>query len=304
MKRGRLPLTALRSFESAGRHRSFSRAAEELFVSQAAISRQIRELETTLKTPLFVRLHRKVELTEAGARLLDQLTKSFDAIENTLEEFSPRAADNSVRLSVDPAVASCWLVPRLNRFRALHPDIELVIDVETRIIDFGNHDADLGLRFAYRATSWPDTEAERLAPGVETPMLTPSLLAAGSALDEPDDLRSYTLLHEENRQYWEDWFKAAGADEKPLPARRGPLLDDPALTRQAALLDHGAMLGDLLLMHDDLMAGRLVMPFASRITIGAYWIAARRFDELSDAARSVVAWIRDEVAICVADLGI
>src|SRR5688572_33436188 len=99
MKRGRLPLTALRSFEAAGRLRSFSRAAEELFVSQAAISRQIRELETTLKTPLFLRLHRKVELTETGHRLLGQLTRSFDAVDAAVSEILQASGPPTVRVS-------------------------------------------------------------------------------------------------------------------------------------------------------------------------------------------------------------
>lgn len=302
MKRGRLPLTALRSFEAAGRHLSFSRAAEELFVSQAAISRQIRELERTLRTSLFARLHRKVELTEAGSRLLARVTGSFNDLEDALQEFAgPKGAD-AVRLTVDPGIASCWLVPRMDGFHARHPTIDLVIEVDQRIVDFSRHEADLGLRFSYRNTSWPDTEVERLAAAVETPMMCPELLASGPPLTKPDDLRAYTLLHEENRQYWEDWFKAAGAGEHPLPTRRGPLLADPGLTKQAALLGHGVALGDLLLMHDELATGQLVMPLPARLTVGAYWLAARSMRDLSPAARAVADWIRAEIASCVPDL--
>ena len=102
MKRGRLPLTALRSFEAAGRHLSFSRAAEELFVSQAAISRQIRELEALIGRPLFDRLHRRVELTDAGHRLLDQLTRSFDDIDQRLSEIQADVAQTLLKISVEP----------------------------------------------------------------------------------------------------------------------------------------------------------------------------------------------------------
>ncbi|TIW71006.1 MAG: LysR family transcriptional regulator, partial [Mesorhizobium sp.] len=110
MKRGRLPLTALRSFEAAGRHLSFSRAAEELFVSQAAISRQIRELEAFLRQPLFHRLHRRVELTDAGQRLLDRLVRSFDDIDRVLSDLAASPAQSVVRVSVEPSLAAVWLV--------------------------------------------------------------------------------------------------------------------------------------------------------------------------------------------------
>lgn len=114
MKRGRLPLTALRSFEAAGRHLSFSKAAEELFVSQAAVSRQIRELEIVVGRPLFERLHRRVELTDSGRNLLEQLTKSFDDIDRRLNDVIVAPIENVVTVSVEPSLAASWLVPRLN----------------------------------------------------------------------------------------------------------------------------------------------------------------------------------------------
>ena len=148
MKRSRLPLTALRSFEAAGRNASFSRAAEELHVSQAAISRQIRELETTLCAPLFERLHRKVVLTEAGKALLTQLTASFDGIERTLAEIAGRGQARTARVSSDASIAACWLIPRLDRFRRMNPDIDVVLDVDPRLIEFRADQAELALRFS------------------------------------------------------------------------------------------------------------------------------------------------------------
>ncbi|TGV78600.1 LysR family transcriptional regulator, partial [Mesorhizobium sp. M00.F.Ca.ET.149.01.1.1] len=143
MKRGRLPLTALRSFETAGRHLSFSGAAEELYVSQAAISRQIRELETFLRQPLFLRLHRRVELTDAGQRLLDQLVRSFDDIDRVLSELVASPAQSVVRVSVEPSLAAVWLVPRLNRFRQLRPDIDVSLEVDARPIEFRSDQPEL-----------------------------------------------------------------------------------------------------------------------------------------------------------------
>lgn len=293
MKRGRLPLTALRSFEAAGRLLSFSRAAEELFVSQAAISRQIRELEITLKTPLFLRLHRKVELTETGHQLLGQLTRSFDAVDAAVSEILRASGPPTVRVSVEPALASSWLIPKLDRFRQLHPDIDVLIDVNPRIVDFHGGGPEIALRYSAQSTSWPDTDAERLRQLFDTPVLSASLARSGPTLVTPQDLRKYTLLHEENRRYWEKWFEKAGAPKSDAPAR-GPQLADMALVLQAALRGHGVALGCLFLAHDDLASGALVQPFETRIEAGAYWLAARNLKTLSEPATRFADWVRAE----------
>jgi LysR family glycine cleavage system transcriptional activator len=295
MKRGRLPLTALRSFETAGRHLSFSRAAEELFVSQAAISRQIRELETFLHQPLFLRLHRRVELTDTGRRLLDQLVRSFDDIDRLLSELVASPPQSVVRVSVEPSLAALWLVPRLNRFRQLRPDIDVSLEVDPRLIEFRSGQPELALRFSPRSTSWPRSEAEQLASTVDSPVLSPALLASGPPLEKPIDLRHYTLLHEENRQGWARWFEAAGVPADAVPAR-GPMLADASLSRQAALLGHGVTLGDLLQIGDELASGTLVKPFDIDVASGAYWLVARNLRDLSEPASAFADWIRNEFA--------
>jgi LysR family transcriptional regulator, glycine cleavage system transcriptional activator len=153
MKRGRLPLTALRSFEAAGRHASVSRAADELHVSQAAVSRQIRELEILVGHALFHRNHRQVVLTDTGRRLLDQLTPSFDAIDRRLGEIIERPAQHVVTVSVEPSLASAWLVPRLNRFNAIRPDVDVAIDASPLLVDFRGHTVDLAIRHGMTASS-------------------------------------------------------------------------------------------------------------------------------------------------------
>ncbi|AZO68109.1 MULTISPECIES: LysR substrate-binding domain-containing protein [unclassified Mesorhizobium] len=295
MKRGRLPLTALRSFEAAGRQLSFSRAADELFVSQAAISRQIRELELFLRQPLFVRHHRRVELTDTGRRLLDQLVRSFDAIDGLLSEMMATPAQSVVCVSVEPSLAASWLVPRLNRFRELRPDIDISLDVDPRLIEFRSDQAELALRFSAHSTSWPRSEAECLASVIYSPVLSPALSAADPALESPADLRRYTLLHEENRQSWARWFEAAGvaADEMP---ERGPLLADASLSKQAALLGHGVALADLLLAKEELATGALIKPFGTDIVCGAYWLVARSLRNLSEPAAAFAEWVRVEFA--------
>jgi LysR family glycine cleavage system transcriptional activator len=290
-----LPLTALRSFETAGRHLSFSRAAEELFVSQAAISRQIRELETFLHQPLFLRLHRRVELTDTGRRLLDQLVRSFDDIDRLLSELVASPPQSVVRVSVEPSLAALWLVPRLNRFRQLRPDIDVSLEVDPRLIEFRSGQPELALRFSPRSTSWPRSEAEQLASTVDSPVLSPALLASGPPLEKPIDLRHYTLLHEENRQGWARWFEAAGVPADAVPAR-GPMLADASLSRQAALLGHGVALGDLLQIGDELASGALVKPFDIDVASGAYWLVARNLRDLSEPASAFADWIRNEFA--------
>jgi len=293
MKRGRLPLTALRSFEAAGRHLSFSRAAEELFVSQAAISRQIRELEQFLHQPLFYRHHRRVELTEAGQRLLDQLVRSFDDIDSLLSEMVITPAQSLVCVSVEPSLAAAWLLPRLNRFRQLRPDIDISLDVDPRLIEFRSDQAELALRFSAQNTSWPRSEAVRLAPVIDSPVLSPALATSGAALKSPADLRRYTLLHEENRQGWARWFEAAGVAHDAMP-ERGPLLADAALSKQAAMLGHGVALGDLLLVKEELATGALIKPFDTNVTTGAYWLVARNLRHLSEPAAAFADWLRAE----------
>ncbi|ESY57441.1 MULTISPECIES: LysR substrate-binding domain-containing protein [unclassified Mesorhizobium] len=295
MKRGRLPLTALRSFEAAGRQLSFSRAAEELFVSQAAISRQIRELEQFLRQPLFHRHHRRVELTEAGQRLLDQLVRSFDDIDRLLSDLVAAPTQSVVRVSVEPSLASVWLLPRLNRFSQLRPDIDVSLEVDPRPIEFRSDQPELALRFSARATSWPRSEAEWLASTVDSPVLSPTLLASGPALEKPLDLARYTLLHEENRQGWARWFEAAGVAADAIPAR-GPMLADVSLSKQAALLGHGVALGDLLQIGEEIASGALIKPFDIDVASGAYWLVARSLKDLPEPAKAFADWVRSEFA--------
>ncbi|MDX3925490.1 MAG: LysR substrate-binding domain-containing protein [Shinella sp.] len=290
MKRGRLPLTALRSFEAAGRLGSFTLAAQELFVSQAAISRQIRELEALLGRPLFERQHRKVRLTEAGSRLLEVLVQSFDRIDAGLSDVIGDPATHAVRVSVEPSFAACWLVPNLARFRALRPDIDVAIDTESRLIDFRSHEAELAIRFSIAASAWPRTQAHHLHDVRMSPVLSPALAEKGPPLASPGDLAAHMLLHEENRDVWSRWFSATGIEAR-TGADRGPIFADGALAQQAAVRGHGVALADMLLAADDLAAGRLVQPFALSIDHGAYWLVARDFKRLSEPAGAFASWI-------------
>lgn len=289
MKRGRLPLTALRSFEVAGRLLSFTRAAEELFVSQAAISRQIRELEASLGHPLFERQHRAVALTAEGESLLRVLTDSFDRIDDALSAISTRQAQLSVTISSEPTFAALWLVPNLIEFRSLHPEIEVRIESDPRVIEFRANEAVLAIRQSDLRAEWPRTRARRLTDTMMVPVAAPSLLANGRPLAGPQDLQQFELLHEENRQPWAEWFKLAGiATNVPT---RGPMMADGALVLQSALRGHGVALADPRFVAEDIAAGRLVQPFATSLPYGAYYLVARSFETLPLPAAALSDWI-------------
>lgn len=292
MKRGRLPLTALRSFEAAGRRLSFSRAADELFVSQAAISRQIRELEALIDQPLFRRQHRQVVLTEAGERLLAQLTPSFDAIDARLHEIMNKTEQLAVSISVEPSFAGAWLVPRLNQFNTARPDIDIIIDASPALTDFRGNSVDLAIRHSLGATSWQRTQSRHIADCFKMPVAAPSLLEREPP-ELPADLRRYTLLHEENRNDWSDWFRFVGADEVEL--RRGPIFPDAALAVQSAILGHGIALGCWLLNGKELGNGSLVAPFPFEMPYGAYWLVAPDFSTLSEPAKAFAGWLHSQL---------
>lgn len=294
MKRGRLPLTALRSFEAAGRLLSFSRAAEELFVSQAAISRQVRELEALVGKPLFDRLHRRVALTAAGRDLLEQLTVSFDDMSARLRAIMVEPSESLVHVSVEPSFAGALLVPHLNGFRSRHPGTDVVVDADPRVVEFRTGEVDLAIRYSASVDNWPRAQTKRLYDVALAPVLSPELARRIGAPAVPSDLSRYTLLHDTNRDGWAKWFEAAGLGAMTQP--RGPIYPDTALALQAARLGHGVALGDGVMEAYDLSAGTLVRPFDVVAPCGAYWLVAPNFERLTAPAAAFADWVLREFA--------
>lgn len=291
MKRGRLPLTALRSFEVAGRLQSFTLAAQELFISQAAISRQIRELEAALGRPLFKRGHRSVYLTSAGQALLAVLTPSFDAMGDCLDDLQVQAADDRsvVTISAEPSFAACWLMPRLSGFRNDHPTIDVNVDAEKRLTEFRVHGASLAIRHSLTASAWPRTESRHLAHSRIAPVMSPALVERDGLPTAPSDLLRYPLLHEDRRDIWRLWFEVAGLPD--VDTGQGLVYTDEGLTLQAALRGQGVALIEERFAAEDVGAGRLLRPFDISIPFGAYWLVARRFDRLPTPAARLAGWI-------------
>lgn len=292
MKRGRLPLTALRSFEAAGRLGSFTAASQELFVSQAAISRQVRELETALGKPLFERGHRRVMLTPAGRRLLENLTAAFDRMAVSLDEIAGEPQRHALVISSEPGFAASWLAPNLRRFNAAYPDIDLTVDSDQRLIDFRNSGAEIAIRHSVDRDAWPRTEARKLADVMLIAVAAPVLLAAGPPVREAADILRYPVLHEENRDNWQNWLSGAGVGAT-VPA--GPVYTDSALVLQGALRGDGIALVDRLHADEALQAGSLVRLFDHALPFGSFWIVARDFDQLSKPARAFIDWLETSV---------
>jgi LysR family glycine cleavage system transcriptional activator len=287
----RLPtLTALRAFEAAARHLSFTRAAEELFVTQAAVSRQVRELESWLGRPLFRRQHRQVRLTQDGVLLAEHLTGSFDELARVIQSVRDPGS-TSLHVSVEPALAARWLVPRLGRFRARHPTVELSLSSSAAVARVGA-EADLAIRWSLDRTAWRGATASLLGEVEAFPVLAPSLRASTPGLDGPADLARCTLLFEDDRGYWSRWFAEAGLDGVHLP--RGPVFNDAALAIEAAVRGEGVALGEPALAADDLAAGRLVRPFAPRVRLGAYWLVMPPHGAGAPAA-AFAEWVREEM---------
>ncbi len=266
------PLSMVRAFEAAARHLSFSQAAVELGVTHSAVSHQIRGLEGWLGEPLFVRSARKVHLTPAGEVLASPLTRALDTIAEAVVAVRALSAEDNggpVLVSVEPAFAARWLVLRLDRFYAAHPDVQLHLVPTPDMVEFDEGGADLAIR--YGRADWPGLVAEKLLGSASFPVVSPSLMVRGKGLREPNDLVAYTLIHEDSFEDWEGWLKAAGATAvDPL---KGPIFDDAHLTLEAATSGQGVALADEALAAAALEDGRLVRPFDLTLeTAAAYHV--------------------------------
>lgn len=286
------PLSALRAFETAARHMSFKAAAEDLHVTPGAISQQIKLLEDRIGAPLFVRQTRRIELTEAGRSLLVPTQQAFRLIADAVARV--RGADNSRILTVSllPSFAALWFVPRLGRFRARHPEIDVRISATPRLADISRDEVDVVIR--YGLGDYPGLHVDPLLADDLFPVCSPKLLAGPMPLTQPADLVHHTLLHDELRQDWQLWMRAAGVEG--LDVSHGPSFSLWELAFQAAIAGQGVALGRSTLVHDYLASGKLVKPFrvSSHSRFGYYLVCLpERAHEPKIAA--LRAWLKDEV---------
>lgn len=295
----RLPsLDFLKGFEASGRHLSFTRAAQELFVTQSALSRQVQALEEALGIPLFVRRHRALALTAAGAAFHRDVTVALGAIVSAAEAARGVHRTPGLTLSTTVSFASLWVIPRLPSFRASHPEVEVYVSADDRLIDLGRGDVDVAVRYL------PDSRAPeggvRLFGERMLPVVSPGLLRRrGMPLAKPSDLARHVLLHlddPEGRTPWLEWNVWLAANGQPGLKAAGSLrfkLYDQVI--QATVGGQGVALGRVPLIAEHLRDGRLVAPFAKRYDSarGYYAVVAPHAVERPDAV-AFVAWLRDE----------
>ncbi|MFM9863032.1 MAG: transcriptional regulator GcvA [Micropepsaceae bacterium] len=267
MQRRLPPLNSLRAFESAARLLSFTRAADELAVTQSAVSHQVKTLEDWAGLPLFRRDGRAVALTEAAAKFLPAVTQALDQLAlagRKLQAVDP--GQGWLTVAVMPSFAGKWLVPRLAAFRAMHPNIDVwLASFEAQTGALGP-DVDIAIR--YGREDWPGLTRIKILGEELFPVCAPALAAH---LKDPTDLARVTLLHDELREDWVMWLRTAGVPT--VDATRGPGFDDSGLLIQAAIEGLGVALGRSVLVKGDLDAGRLVRPFATSLkSESAYYL--------------------------------
>jgi LysR family transcriptional regulator, glycine cleavage system transcriptional activator len=265
------PLNAIRVFEAAARHLSFTRAADELNVTQAAVSHQIKALEEILGVPLFRRLNRALMLTEAGQSYLPPLRDALDMIADATAKLKAGDTVGALTVSTIASFAAKWLLERLPHFQALHPQIDVRLQTTPQVVDFTHHDVDVAIRFG--RGGWPDVRSEKLLTEDIFPVCAPRLLEGSRPLRCPADLRHAVLLHDDFLVGWTMWLQAMGAAE--VDAARGPRFTDSALVLQAAVAGQGVALARRVLAADDLAAGRLVRLFDATLPSDlAYYVVA------------------------------
>ncbi|MXU63999.1 transcriptional regulator GcvA [Oceanomicrobium pacificus] len=289
------PLTALRAFEAAARHMSFADAAAELNVTPAALSYQIKNLEEHLGAPLFRRLNRAVELTEAGRSLQPGVAQGFESLTRAWRSVRRRRDGSVLTVTAGPAFTATWLAPRLFGFSAAHPEIELRFVATLRLLDFERDDVDVAIRFGLGGDD--GFRSERLNSEALTPVMVPELAAR---YPTAESLRDAPLIHDESLGFlspppdWAAWFTAAGLEP---PGSRGAHFSGADQAIASALAGGGVLMGRLSLVSGPLREGTLVAPFPLTLTIDAHYrLVTTDAVESQPAFAKFRTWLLDELA--------
>ncbi|RED12712.1 transcriptional regulator GcvA [Pontivivens insulae] len=290
------PLTALRAFEAASRHMSFRDAADELAVTPAALSYQIKSLEEHLGVPLFRRLNRAVELTEEGRVLAPGTRDAFDQLRASWRATQRLAEDTTLTITAGPGFTAKWLAPRMFDFAQMNPEIDMRVSASLKIMDFMRDEIDVAIRFG--TSSDEGLHSVHLLDEWLSPVMTPSL---AEQINEPRDLLDLMLIHDESLNFlsappgWRAWFKHAGVEvPETLHGHRFSQADHAI---DMALEGTGVVLGRSSLCDRYLLSGRLVTPFRLALTIPAHY---RLICPLGQQGRPAIAtfteWIKAEIA--------
>jgi LysR family glycine cleavage system transcriptional activator len=299
MKRNLPPLNALRAFEAAARHLSITLASEELHVTPAAISHQIRLLEDHIGLPVFARNGRGLVLTDAGAAGLKDLQDGFAKLASAMDAIDSLGETGLLTISVAPSFAAKWLLPRLHLFQEQHPEIDVHVSASMQLVDFARERIDLAIR--YGAGNYPDLSFEKLLPEAVFPVCSPAYLLKHGPLQSPLDLTGLTLLHDDSPDNdpscptWDMWLRASRAAD--VDATRGPRFNQASLVLEAAILGRGVALAKSTLAAADIAARRLVSPFAATHPIDfAYYIVAPKAKLNLPKVSHFCNWLREQAS--------
>ena len=311
---GRLPpLNALKAFESAARHMSLKRAAQELSVTPAAISHQVKALEDYLGVKLFRRLNRALELTAAARAALPKLRDGFDSLAQAVAAMRPQTDSGHVTVSAAPSFATRWLMPRLHRFFASHPEIDVRVSARMRLVTRGGQNSvaerttidnwleESDLAILYGHGDYPGVRVDKLLALTIAPICSPRLVQGENPLRQPQDLSHHTLLHDDTGTlydgiaFWDVWLRAAGVSD--VDASRGSHFSHAVLALEAASDALGVVATFPLLAAAGLAAGRLILPFELQVTLqSAYYLVCSETAELRPAVAAFRDWLLAEAA--------
>ncbi|MES2187046.1 MAG: transcriptional regulator GcvA [Pseudomonadota bacterium] len=292
------PLNPLRAFEVAARHLSFTRAAEELFVTPSAVSHQIKTLEENLGIALFTRDSKALTLTVAGKAYLPGVQEAFKQLVYATHQLQSLGAP-ALKINMPPTFAMKWLIPRLGHFLAAHPDIDLKVSTSKHMVDFTREDFDLAVR--YGRGVYPGLHSELCLPVEMFPVCSPALLQGEHPLRTPADLRHHRLLHDDStyadgsNPNWEMWLEHSGVTG--VDARRGPSFWPSHLVIDAAIDGLGVALAKKEWVVRDLARGLLVRPFETSLAVEfSYWIVYPEERATDARITAFMAWMRQELA--------
>ncbi|HTO41829.1 MAG TPA: LysR substrate-binding domain-containing protein [Rhizomicrobium sp.] len=297
------PLTALRAFEATGRLENVKSAAEELNVTPAAITHQIRQLEEHLRVDLFSRSSKGMTLTRGGREFFLAVSQAFELLHESARKVECEGR-TTLTVSSLPSFASCWLVPRLPRFYAANPGIELEINTvgnSGQQVDFAKLGADIAIRVGLNESAWPGLTVEKLVHEKMFPACAPRLLKGPNGLHHPRDLAKHHLLQVSRRpEGWPEWFAEAErlyGSLPPIDPTQGPRFDTIQMATSAAVEGMGVVIGRTPLIDDYIESGALIAPFDLKVhSKAAYWLVRAK----GDSSRPITlfsAWLRRELGL-------
>jgi LysR family transcriptional regulator of beta-lactamase len=289
MVRQFLPLNGLRAFEASARHLSFTRAAIELCVTQAAVSQQVKGLEKRLGVALFQRLPRGLKITAEGEALLPTVTSSFDQMATTLDRIEAGQVRELLFLGVVGTFAVGWLLPRLQAFQKRHPFIDVRVSTNNNRVDMAAEGLDFAIRFGQG--SWHGTDAFRLFDAPLSPLCTPKL---AETLKAPADLMEATLLRSYRADEWSSWFAAAGVTPA-AQVNAGIVFDTSLGMMEAALQGLGVALAPPSMFSRHLASGAVVQPFPVTVSLGNYWLTRLQSKPPTPAMQVFSEWLFDSI---------